>query len=366
LRTRIRAAVLRDVPGQLTLEELGADSPRGTEVAVRPVYVGLCHSDQHYLSGNWATALPTVMGHEAAGVVAAVGEMVTTVKPGDRVVVSPTSPCGLCDYCIVGRSTLCSRRDERRRRAEPVLTDSSGDAVVPFAGLGAFAEIMLVQESATAVLPDSVPLSVGCLLGCCVMTGVGAVIHTAQVQAGSSVAIIGCGGVGMSIIQGARLAGAAVIIAIDLDARKLERAVRFGATHTIDPKAGPLLDAVHTITGRGVDYAFEAVGTKQTAEGAFQLLAPAGVATIVGLVPEGQHVEVPADALFFEEKRLQGSYMGSNNFRIDVGAYTRLYTQGRLLLDEMVSGIITLDEINEGFSAMQSADVTRIVVNMQG
>jgi S-(hydroxymethyl)glutathione dehydrogenase/alcohol dehydrogenase len=224
---------------------------------------------------------------------------------------------------------------------------------------------MLVHESAVATLSGTMPLSVGCLLGCCVMTGIGAAIHTAQVRAGSSVAVIGCGGVGMSIIQGARLAGAATIVAIDLDPRKLARALRFGATHTIAASTADPLSDIRSITGLGVDFAFEAVGKKATAELAFHLLAPAGVATIVGLVPEGEHIEIPAEALFFEEKRLQGSYMGSNNFRSDVSSYSKLYDQGRLLLDDMVSEIISLPDINDGFAAMLSADVTRIVVDMQ-
>jgi S-(hydroxymethyl)glutathione dehydrogenase/alcohol dehydrogenase len=365
MRTRIRAAVLKEAPGKLTVEDLHADAPQGAEVAIRTTHVGLCHSDLHYLDGSWTTALPTVMGHEASGVVEAVGDLVTTVEPGDRVVASITSPCGLCDYCAAGRSTLCTRRDQRRIRESPVLVDAGGAAVVPFAGLGAFADLMLVHESAVAPLVGTMPLSVGCLLGCCVMTGVGAAVHTAQVRPGSSVAVIGCGGVGMSIIQGARLAGAATIVAIDLDPRKLARALKFGATHTIDSSSADPSDAVESITGRGVDYAFEAVGKKATAELAFGLLAPAGVATIVGLVPEGERIEIPAEALFFEEKRLQGSYMGSNNFRSDVASYSQLYDQGRLLLDDMVSEIISLRDINDGFAAMLSADVTRIVVDMQ-
>jgi S-(hydroxymethyl)glutathione dehydrogenase/alcohol dehydrogenase len=365
MRTRIRGAVLREAPGRLTLEDLDVDVPRRTEVAIRTSHVGLCHSDLHYLDGSWTTALPTVMGHEASGVIEAVGDMVTTVQPGDRVVASITSPCGLCDYCITGKSTLCTRRDQRRRRATPALIGAAGEEVVPFAGLGAFSDVMLVQESAVARLTGTMPLSVGCLLGCCVMTGVGAAIHTAQVRTGSSVAVIGCGGVGMSIIQGARLAGAATIVAIDLDPRKLARALKFGATHTIDPGDREPIKAIMSITGRGVDYSFEAVGKKATAEIAFLLLAPSGVATVVGLVPEGERIEVPAEALFFEEKRLQGSYLGSNNFRSDVATYSLLYDQGRLLLDEMVSEIISFRDINNGFATMLSADVTRIVVDMQ-
>jgi S-(hydroxymethyl)glutathione dehydrogenase/alcohol dehydrogenase len=366
MRTPIRAAVLRSAPGDLKVETVHIDAPHGTEVAIRTAHVGLCHSDLHYLKGDWSTPLPTVMGHEAAGVIHAVGDLVTTVRPGDRVVASITSPCGLCTYCNAGRSTLCSRRDERRVRTEPVLVGSDGEEIAPFAGLGAFAEMMLVQEPAVARLPEGMPTEVGCLLGCCVMTGVGAATHTAAVRPGSSVAVIGCGGVGVSIIQGARLAGASTVVALDLDARKLLRASRFGATHTIAPSDGDPVNAVRSIIDQGVDYAFEAVGTRATAELAFELLAPAGVATIVGLVPEGERIEVPAAALFFEEKRLQGSYLGSNNFRSDVASYGQFYAQGRLLLDEMVSEVIGLPDINDGFSKMLSADVTRIVVDMAG
>jgi S-(hydroxymethyl)glutathione dehydrogenase/alcohol dehydrogenase len=364
MRTPIRAAVLRAAPGPLAIERLQIDRPSRTEVAVRTAYVGLCHSDLHYLNGAWTTALPTVMGHEAAGIVEAVGEMVTTVQPGDRVVASITSPCGLCEYCIAGRSTLCTLSDQRRVRAEPALVDHSRREVIPFAGLGALADMMLLQETAVAAVPPSMPLAVGCLLGCCVMTGVGAAIHSAQVRPGSAVAVIGCGGVGMSVIQGARLAGAATIIAVDLDPRKLTRATRFGATHTVHPNQD-VVNEITTITDRGVDFSFEAVGMKSTAELAFRILAPGGVATIVGLVPEGQQIEVPAAALFFEEKRLQGSYMGSNNFRNDVTAYAQLYDKGRLLLDDMVSQTIGLADVNDGFTAMVSADVIRIVVDMQ-
>ncbi|WP_455359611.1 Zn-dependent alcohol dehydrogenase [Streptomyces sp. SYSU K21746] len=359
------AAVLTAVNEPLEMTAIQVDDPAPDEVRVAVVNVGLCHSDLHYMTGTVPTELPVVVGHEVAGVVEAIGSAVTGLRPGDRVVGALTPSCGRCVNCEAGRSTQCRSVEEIRRRPRPAFQLANGQPVERLGAIGAFSRHTLMRENALVKLDDEVPLHVGCLLACCVITGVGAVFRGARVRPGSTVAVIGCGGVGSAIIQGARLAGASAIVAIDLDEARLKAARGYGATHVVNGGAEDVAAEVRNLLGDGVDYSFEAVGSARTAATALSVLRATGTACLVGIAPAGTELTLPASDFFFGEKRLIGSYMGSGQVRQDITQLARLYRQGRLLLDEMVTQVIPFGEINEGFKAMRSGDVTRIVVDLK-
>jgi S-(hydroxymethyl)glutathione dehydrogenase/alcohol dehydrogenase len=359
----MRAAVLSKSPGDLEIEDLSIDAPGPREVLVRTVHAGLCHSDLHFMDGVYQIGSRTVMGHEGAGIVEAVGRDVTHVKPGDHVIACLSVFCGQCRYCLSGRPHLCSERATVTARQAPALTDAKGQAVTPFASLGAFAEQMLLHEHALVKIRDDMPLDAAALIGCGVTTGLGAVFRTAKVQPGSSVAVVGCGGIGLAAIQGARLSGAAPIIAVDVTPEKLEQAQRLGATHTVNAADTDAVAAVKELTGGGVDYSFEAIGLKATAEQCYGMLARGGTATVIGMIPVGVTLEIPGADLFMNERKLQGSLMGSNQFRTDMPWFCDLYLDGRLKLDEMVSARISLDKINEGYASMRARAGTRTVID---
>jgi S-(hydroxymethyl)glutathione dehydrogenase/alcohol dehydrogenase len=358
----IEAAVFRAPEQPLTIEEIQIDEPGPREVLIRTVASGVCHSDLHYVHGLLPLPAPAVLGHEPAGIIEAVGSEVTSVKPGDHVIACTSMYCGDCVQCLSGRPYLCSNRSvcQRSPKLKPRLSQK-GAALHQFVDLGAFAEKMLLHEHAIVKIADDIPLDCAALLGCAVTTGVGAALNTAQVAPGSTVAVFGAGGVGISIIQGARIAGARQIIAIDLHDGKLETAKHFGATHTINASAGDPVKEIKRLSNGGVDYSFEAIGNKTVAEQAFYCLAPRGAATLVGVMPAGQKVEFVAGH-FFTEKRVQGCMMGSNRFRIDMPKYLDLYRQGRLNLDDMVSRHGRLKDINKAFHDMEAGEVTRTVL----
>ncbi|WP_062998464.1 Zn-dependent alcohol dehydrogenase [Nocardia mikamii] len=359
------AAVLTAIDEPLELTTIQVDDPEPNEVRVAVSNVGLCHSDLHYMTGTVQTELPVVVGHEVAGVVEAVGSAVSGLLPGDRVVGALTPSCGRCVNCEAGRSTQCQRVDEIRRRPRPAYQLPSGQPVERLGDVGAFSRHILMRENALVKVPDAVPLHVGCLLSCCVITGVGAVFRGAQVRPGSTVAVIGCGGVGSAIIQGARLAGASAVVAVDLDEARLAAARGYGATHVVDGGVADVAAEIRNVLGDGVDYSFEAVGSARTAATALAVLRPTGTACLVGIAPDGTQLTLPASDFFFGEKRVIGSYMGSGQARQDIAQFAQLYLQGRLLLDEMVTQVIPFGEINKGFEAMRSGDVTRVVVDME-
>ncbi len=361
----MRAALLRDDSGVLAIEDVNIDSPRRNEILIRVVASGICHSDLHFLDGTWPASYPMLLGHEAAGVIEAVGDDVVDFAPGDHVITCLSMFCGRCERCLTGQSYLCpnARRMQSRPRGEtPRLTTLEGEAINQFTGLGSFAEQMLVHQNAAVKVTDDMPLDRAALIGCAVTTGVGAVFRTAAVRPGSTVAVIGCGGVGISAIQGAHLAGARQVIAIDLEPRKLQWALELGATHTVNPADGDPVAQVRELTGGGVDYSFECIGLKQTAEQAYFMIRTGGMATVMGMVPLGVNLEIPGADLFLGSKRLQGCTMGSNNFIADMPQLVDLYLGGRLKLDEMVSRTIGLDEVNEGFDAMKRGEVLRTVI----
>lgn len=359
---RMKAAIFR-VPNQpLTVEEVEVDQPGPREVLVRTVASGVCHSDLHCVHGSLPTRTPAILGHEPAGIVEAVGSSVTSVKPGDHVIACTSIYCGNCVQCLYGRPHLCVNRAEcQRARGEKPRLSQKGVTIQQFADLAAFAEMMLLHEKAVIKIADDVPLDRAALLGCAVTTGVGAALNTAQVAPGSSVAVFGTGGVGTSIIQGARIAGARQIIAVDLLDSKLDTARRFGATHTVNASKLDPVKEIKQLSDGGVDYSFEAIGNKQVLEQAFYCLAPRGVCTLVGAIPTGQKVELLA-AHFYIEKQIRGCFMGSNRFHVDMPRYLDLYRQGRLNLDDMVTRHGRLEDVNEAFRAMEAGEVTRTVL----
>ncbi len=362
-RVPIRAAVLR-VPGEpMNIETLFLDQPGPGEVMVRTTAAGLCHSDLHYVNGSLDFKAPVVLGHEVTGVVERCGPGVSRIAVGHRVVVTINPSCGQCAQCVSGSPTQCNRVSAIRRRPAPLLVDETGATVNSFGAIGAFAEAIVVSESALAIVDADVPPNVACLLGCCISTGVGAVVHGANVGATDTVAVIGCGGVGMAVIQGARLSGARRIIAVDIHEDKLALARDLGATDFVVSSGNATRDTVLAIVPDGVTRAFEAVGRPATAELAFSILARGGVATVLGLMPPGSLIRIDAAELIEGDRRLQGAYMGSSRFLADVPTLIDHYHSGRLDLKRMVTGTVTLDDINAGFSAMASPATIRTVIH---
>ncbi|WP_372968396.1 Zn-dependent alcohol dehydrogenase [Microbacterium sp.] len=365
-RLPVRAAVLHAPGAPLEHRTLLLDEPLHGEVLVRTGAIGLCHSDLHYADGTLPMDLPAVLGHEVAGVVERVGPGVNRVKIGDRVVATVTPNCGSCPSCVAGHATLCERTMQRRYRDRPKLETEDGAPVSMLGGMGTFAEAFVLDEASLAVVPDAVSLNVACLLGCCISTGVGAVTHGARVGPRDTVAVIGCGGVGMAVVQAARMSGAQRIIAIDLHPEKLLLAAEVGATDVVvSGPAQEVIDAVREIAPEGVTRSFEAVGRPETAELAFDLLAPRGIATILGLMPAGKRISIDAGALIEGDRRIQGAYMGANQFLADVPLLVEQYERGVLDLRAMVTSVIPFSDINAGLQAMRSPGTIRTVVSFE-
>lgn len=359
----MRAALLETLPGELVITDLSLTAPGPDEVLVQTVACGLCHSDLHVMDGKLPMPPPVLLGHEAAGIVTAVGSDVTEFRPGDHVVGCLNVHCNTCGQCTRGRTWLCERRRSLTFRADGTSRVRRGEQqVTQMSGLGGFAEEMLVHRNGIVQVTDELPLELGALLGCAVITGVGSVFNGARIQAGSTVAVIGAGGVGLNIVQGARLAGAERIIAVDLNAEKLALATTFGATDVVN---GGEVDAVATVvemTRGGVDAAFEAIGLSATAAQAVQMVRPGCTAYLVGLPAQGTPIELPGTAMVLQHRGLQGLFMGANQFKRDIPMLANLYLQGRLMLDELVAARISLDDVNAGFDAMRRATEARSVI----
>ena len=357
----MKAAVLHEVNQPLQMEDIDVALPGPREVLVRTKASGVCHSDLHFVEGLYTTAMPVVLGHEAAGIVEAIGSQVNYVSPGDRVICCLSVFCGQCERCTTGRPVLCSRTGLVRGQDEAPRLSQGGASVTQFANLGAYAEMMLVHENSLVKIEQDIGFEQMALIGCGATTGLGAAMNTAKVEPGSTVAVIGCGGVGLNAIQGAKLAGALRIIAIDGVEDKLTLAREFGATDVIDASSGDVETKVKDLTKGGVDYSFEAIGKKETAEQSFSILRAGGTATIIGMIPQGVKIELDG-ASFLRERRIQGSSMGSNHFRVDMPRYVDFYLQGRLKLDELVSRRLTLEDVNEAFKYMKEGSVARSVM----
>jgi S-(hydroxymethyl)glutathione dehydrogenase/alcohol dehydrogenase len=348
----------------VTVEPIEIDAPYGNEVLVRTVATGVCHSDLHMVDGHMRPPgpAPVVLGHEGAGIVEAVGDDVTTVRVGDHVVACLSGFCGSCEQCLSGHPNVCVGGLVARRTTTTPRVAQSGEALGQFAGIGSYAERMLLHENSVVKIDPDLPLESAALVGCGVLTGVGAVLRTSGMEAGQTVAVFGCGGVGLSAVQGARIGGARRIIAVDVFDSKLEMAKRLGATDTINATGIDPAKAVRDLTnGAGVDHAFEVVGDPTLVRRAVESLAIRGTATIVGVPPAGAVFEIPFSAIR-PECRVQTSRMGSNRFRIDIPRYLEFYRQGRLKLDEMVSRRGRLADINDAFRAMKAGEVARTVL----
>jgi S-(hydroxymethyl)glutathione dehydrogenase/alcohol dehydrogenase len=357
----MKAAVFREVNTPMEVEEIDVSKPGPREVLIRTAAAGVCHSDLHFFNGTYPGQTPMVLGHESAGIVEQVGDDVHYVQPGDHVITCLSVFCGHCEYCLTGHMSLCQEPETRRGRDQEPRISQNGDVVQQFANLGSFAEYMLVHEHAVAKIREDMPLDRAALIGCGVTTGVGAVIHTAKIEPGSTVAVIGCGGVGLSCINGAVIAGASRVIAVDMVPSKLDLARKFGATDVVNGGDGDPVEAVKEISGGGVHYSFEAIGLKVTAEQSFNMLRNGGTATIIGMIPPGDMVSLHGPDFLFE-KKIQGSFMGSNRFRVDMPRYVELYMQGKLHLDDMVSGHIKLSDINDAMAQLETGEIARNVI----
>jgi S-(hydroxymethyl)glutathione dehydrogenase / alcohol dehydrogenase len=357
----MRAAVLRDVGKPLEIEEIEIGEPGAREVLLRTVASGVCHSDLHFAEGAYPTGVPVVLGHEAAAVVEEVGPDVEHVVKGDHVITCLSVFCGRCDHCLSGAPYRCGGRGTARRPDQPPRLARNGQRIHQFSHLSSFAERMLVHENALVKIRPDMPLDRAAVIGCAVMTGFGAVLHTAKVAAGSDVAVIGCGGVGLSAINGAAISGARSILAIDRVPAKLELARKFGATHTVDASQGNVVKQVRDLTRGGVHYSFEAIGLKETTEQAWSMLRAGGTATVIGMVKPGVKIEIEGSELL-SERKLQGSNMGSNRFRVDMPRLVDFYLSGRLKLDELVSDRIELEGVNDALQNLKLGEVARQVI----
>ena len=357
-----RAALMTGVGEPLVLTDVALDDPGPHEVLIEVRASGVCHTDHTAWTGGmpaWSEG-PVVLGHEVAGVVTQVGSAVGRVQVGDHVVTCAAAFCGHCAMCQRGLQQHCTAATRDRSADAPPRLTTEGMAVRGLFGLGGFASSILVSEQTVAPIPAEMPFDRASLLGCAVHTGIGAVRHTARVTSGDRVVVIGCGGVGLNVVHAARAAGASRIVAVDVNAAKLRRAQDFGATDLVDAAEQDPVAAVLDLVPGGVDHAFEVVGRGDTIVQAFSMLRSAGTATVVGVARAGEMVSIPATALL-TEKRLQGSKMGQS-FLHDIDWYCEEYLAGRLPLDELVSTTISLEEINECLSGLESADTARTVI----
>jgi NDMA-dependent alcohol dehydrogenase len=361
----MKAAVLYKPNTPLEVVELQQQGPQAGEARVKVMAAGVCHSDWHIMNGDWQLPLPMVLGHEAAGVVEEVGAGVSHVKPGDHIIFSFRVNCGRCMYCAMGRSILC----DGHKSVRWAMIDGStrlkrdGQDVFQMARIGTFSEHVVCPAEMLVPIRHDMPWPQAALVGCCVPTGVGAVTRCAEVEAGSSVLVIGCGGVGLNVVQGAKLAGAGRIIAADLVDKKLEFATEFGATHTINAKKENVVDRVRELTGgRGADYAFDAIGSELTTLQIVDAIRNGGTAVIVGMAAMNVRAPITPYTMALQEKTLKGTLYGSIRPLVDMPQLVDLYMNGKLKIDQLVSRTYKIEEINEGFRRMLSGEVARGVV----
>ncbi len=360
----MRAAVCREFGGPLRIEEVRLADPGTGEVRVDIAACAVCHSDISYIDGAWGGTLPAIFGHEAAGTVAAVGPGVTAITPGDTVVVTLIRSCGQCFYCRAGDETMCET--SFRLDTEPGLHGLDGEPINQGLRTAGFAEQVVVHESQVASVPRDLPPRAAALLACGVVTGFGAVTKTAEVPAGSTVAVVGAGGVGLNCIQGAAHVGAAQVIAIDLNETKLALAEKLGATATVDAGERDTAAAVAALTGgRGVDYVFVAAGSAAAVETSLPLLRRAGTLVVVGMPPSGQLARIDTGELAHHGRRILGSKMGSARVSHDIAMLTGLYASGELKLDELITATYPLEDINEAVRSARAGEAARNVIVLE-
>lgn len=359
--TVIKAAICREFGKPLTIEEIGIGKPGPAEVLVDVKACAICHSDISYAEGAWGGALPAVYGHEAAGIVAAVGSEVEGFKKGDHVVVTLIRSCGHCHYCNQGSRVMCEEVFPLDR--ESPIAAGDGSPLVQAMRTGAFAEKVIVHASQIVQIPRDMPFAEASLLACGVITGYGAVVNTAKVRPGQAVAVVGCGGVGLNAVQGAAIAGASTIVAIDLDDGKLEAARSFGATHAVNPARERARDIIRELTeGRGVDFVFVTVGAKPAFDRAFDYITKNGSVVVVGMPASGVMAEYDPGTLAAWNQKIVGSKMGEATIAVDIPELVEHYRAGRLKLDELVTARYPLEQINEAIAAVNAGKALRNVI----
>jgi S-(hydroxymethyl)glutathione dehydrogenase/alcohol dehydrogenase len=363
---KARAVVCREHNKPVAVEQVSIDAPGRGEVSVKLGACGVCHSDLSAITGTIALPLPLVLGHEGAGVIEQVGEGVTDLAPGDHVVFSFIYMCGKCRFCVAGRPVLCLEQGKALTtplEGTPRTRDASGAPLNIFSGCGAMAEYATVSAENLIKIDAAIPLECAALVGCGVTTGVGAVFNTAKVAPGSSVGVFGCGGVGLSAIQGARIAGAGRIVAIDTLEAKLALAKQFGATDTLLAKPGEdLVKPLKKLTGGGPDYAFECVGSGELSSLAYRVIARGGMAVVVGVAKPSDSTTIRSMTTVFEEKTLAGSYFGSCVPRVDFPRMLALYLKGELKLAELITRRYRIDEAPQAFADLESGRNARGVI----
>ena len=365
-----KAAVMTGIDQPLEIrDDVEVETPHANEVKVRMGASGVCHSDLSMQNGTMMAVPPIVLGHEGAGVIEEVGEGVTDVKPGDHVVISWVPQCGDCFFCSRDQGYLCEGANAAL--ASGGLLDgttrmtSQGAPLSQMAASGTFGEVTIVPASGVVKIPDDIDMKVAALIGCGVLTGTGAALNTANIRKGDTVAVVGCGGVGLNVIQGARIAGAGEIIAVDMNETKLQMAKEFGATATVNASQGDPVSQVMSMTAqRGADVAFEVIGLQQTIDQTITMTRRGGQAILVGVPKMDVMITLPAFfGVVLAEKTIKGCWYGSSNVQKDVPKLIDLYKKGELKLDELISREITLEEVNEAFDAMKTGEVARSVIS---
>ena len=365
----MRAALLETVGEPLRVyDDIDVEAPNFGEVSVRISHCGVCHSDVHLADGAMPPATPIVLGHEASGIVDAIGPGVSRIVVGDHVILSPCPPCGSCYWCLRGEFSICTSSMSLATSTHPdggTRLSRGGEVVYRGLGVAAFAEHVVIQESGAVKIPDDVPLDIACVVGCAVQTGVGAVIHSAKVQPGDSVLVLGLGGVGQSVVQGARLAGATTIIVSDPLAERRDAAIRFGATHSVDPLNDDLMALVMAQTGVGVDASFDAVGRVALIQEGLAATRAGGVTVMVGVPPIDEQLVIESPTFFaFTGKRLVGCLLGGVNSPRDIPRIIDLWKAGLLDLEGLVTKHRPLSEINEAFDDVRLGRGIRTVVSL--
>lgn len=359
----VKGACLYGFNEPLRVESFTLKPPREDEVVVKVTASGVCHSDLSVLQAKLPIPPPCILGHEGAGVIEEVGKGVKHLKVGDHVVMAWVQPCGRCHYCVHAHPHLCEAGLQSAMAGDDFVFEKDGMPVGRMAGVGSFADHTVVKANAAIKIRDDMPLDKACLVGCGVMTGVGAAINTAHVQPGDVVAVFGCGGVGLNVIQGAALSGAARIIAVDLVESKLKLAKLFGATDVINGKDTDAPMAIRELTGGlGVDYAFEVIGAAAVVSEAYNSLKRGGKVVVVGVPAMGTDLTIPGFSLTLEEKGVIGSLYGSANLHRDMVKLVDLYMAKKLKIDELISRTIKLEDVNAAFDAMEKGEVARSVI----
>ena len=357
----MKAAVLYEVNTPLVVEDVELEDPKQGEVLVKVAAAGVCHSDLSFMEGRWKIAIPLVMGHEGAGIVEKVGEGVSSVQPGDHVIFSWVASCGVCRNCSRGKPYLCSNTPLSTMKDGTSRFKKGDVQLFHQTGISSFSEYTVVHETSIVKIREDMPLDKAALVSCGVLTGVSAVVNAAKVELGSSVAVFGCGGVGLNVIQGAKMVGATKIIAVDRLDSKLEMAKEFGATHVVNATTEDAVARIKEITGSGADYAFEVVGMPEVVAQAFDSTDAAGTTVMVGMPPLRAPLTINTLGLFLG-KTLKGAYFGSAHFRTEMPALVDLYMEGRLKLDELITCTYPLAEINDAFEAMKRGEVARSII----